>query len=265
MQFLSWTRVPYGLVSVVTLDSWKHLADYGSNNQVCLCFTVKLFLRFGSVTVWPRYSLSSLWQFVEQPPSKSVDFLDSGHLTPEILARTSTKIHTVILLHCTYSSGIGKKAIRESSMYDNLFLPIWTPFQVIENMRLTSLLNKPLLRNGYERAVAKVMRLMSLKPINEIHFTFDPFTMNIKSAREAMMFLSSEKLLESNPRMEVRTKVVDDRSEPTMLTTFADGQKYLFRTANLSGLEIMEQLDRLSLLREPRRLELIHPPRTRGK
>ncbi|GAV03975.1 hypothetical protein RvY_14328 [Ramazzottius varieornatus] len=132
-------------------------------------------------------------------------------------------------------------------------------------MRLTPLLNKPTLRHGYERAVSKVLKLISLKPINEIQFTVDPFTMNIKSARESMTYLSADKVLESNPRLEVRTKVVDDRSEPTMLATFADGKKYLFKTANLTGLEIMEQLDRLSLLREPRNMALIKPPRTRGK
>ena len=114
-----------------------------------------------------------------------------------------------------------------------------------------TLLRKPHLPFGYTRAVAKVLRLLTLKPIKEFHFQFDPFTGNAQSLREVMFMLQTKKILRTNPQAEFKAIVVDDRSEPTIRTKFADGQQYLIKSKNLSGLEIMEQLDRLAQVNRP--------------
>lgn len=75
-------------------------------------------------------------------------------------------------------------------------------------MRLSAVLQmrKPFLQNGYMRAVSKVMRLLTLKPIKEVEFQFDPFTGNIRSARQAMIYLLGEKIQRTNPTIDIRTK-----------------------------------------------------------
>ncbi|OQV25314.1 hypothetical protein BV898_00997 [Hypsibius exemplaris] len=133
-------------------------------------------------------------------------------------------------------------------------------------MRLTlTLMRKPFLHFGYNRAVSKVLRFLSLKPIKAVEFQLDPFTGNVKSIREAMRYLQGVKILRTNPTIEFRAKVVDDRSEPSLRAKFADGKQYLIKTTNLSGLEVMEQMDRLVQMREPRTAEQIRPARVRGK
>lgn len=132
-------------------------------------------------------------------------------------------------------------------------------------MRLSLVRLKPYLPGGYGRRIAKLIRLMNLKPITDLHFQFDPFTRNTDSAREALFHLSAEKVQLSNPLIQIKTTVVDDRSPPLLRANFADGGIYLIKTGNMSGVEVLEQVDRLVQLREKRTFAQSRLPRQRGK
>ncbi|XP_055328318.1 uncharacterized protein LOC129581342 [Paramacrobiotus metropolitanus] len=133
-------------------------------------------------------------------------------------------------------------------------------------MHLGSVLMRPMVETGYARRIAKLVRIINLKPVDELHFQFDPFfDGKVESIREALRQVSAEKIQRSNPRIDIKTTIVDDRSQPFMRAKFADGGIYKIKTANLTGVQILEQLDRLILQREPRTWEQTRLPRSRGK
>jgi len=67
------------------------------------------------------------------------------------------------------------------------------------------------------------------------------------------MFRSlSSAVLETNPAVTVKTDIVSDRSEPSVIIQLVSGKKFLFKTSNLNDLELFEVYNQyISSIAEP--------------
>ncbi|KAG0726742.1 39S ribosomal protein L53, mitochondrial [Chionoecetes opilio] len=98
---------------------------------------------------------------------------------------------------------------------------------------------------GIFSALAKQCSLLSLKPVKKIEFTFDPFAENAVVVRNALDYFHQGKVRDTNPNCVVKTTIVNDRSESTILVKLVDDKKILFKANNLSTLDILVQYNHL--------------------
>lgn len=90
-------------------------------------------------------------------------------------------------------------------------------------------------------------KLVNLKPVKRVTFTFDPFHPQVRSVRRTLFYLSCERVRNTNPKCAFRTEVTSDRSEPTISVALEDGGSILFKTANLKEGEILGLLNQIVL------------------
>ncbi|XP_067124646.1 large ribosomal subunit protein mL53 [Centruroides vittatus] len=99
--------------------------------------------------------------------------------------------------------------------------------------------------NPVAKATFTLLKEFHLKGIKRIEVKFDPFHPNVKSIRDFVYYLSAPRIRQSNVKCAFKTSVVNDRSEPTALVTVDSGHKYLFKTGNLTSLEVVQEFHKI--------------------
>lgn len=90
------------------------------------------------------------------------------------------------------------------------------------------------------------IRGINLKEVKSVAVHFDPFTGDTQSVRQFVPALLGPKVRATNPQCRVRTKVLNDRSAPGFEAELASGTTLVFKTANLSVLDIVTHFKRLA-------------------
>jgi len=93
--------------------------------------------------------------------------------------------------------------------------------------------------NGLISAVAKQVKLVNLKPLSKIIVRFDPFHENIAETRNFLFFISAPSISATNASCLLKTEVVCDRSEPTIICDFESQEKLILKSSNLTSLELL--------------------------
>ncbi|KAK0180264.1 hypothetical protein PV327_005926 [Microctonus hyperodae] len=89
-------------------------------------------------------------------------------------------------------------------------------------------------------AVSRNVKMLNLKPVNKITVQFDPFYENVVETRNLLHYLSGPRVAKTNLNCVLKANVVCDRSEPTITCDLENGNKVLFKCANLNALEILQ-------------------------
>ncbi|KAJ8403015.1 hypothetical protein AAFF_G00359310 [Aldrovandia affinis] len=90
-----------------------------------------------------------------------------------------------------------------------------------------------------------------LKTVKKIVVQFCPFEANVRSTREFLTRVGSEKARSTNMNCEVMTEVKHDRSDPIVDITFTDGERLLMKGANLTSSEMLSALQLRCRAKEP--------------
>ncbi|XP_067112465.1 39S ribosomal protein L53, mitochondrial [Osmerus mordax] len=90
-----------------------------------------------------------------------------------------------------------------------------------------------------------------LKAIKSIVVQFCPFESNVRSTREFLVRVGSEKARMTNMNCEVTTKVKHDKSEPLVDITFTDGEKLVMKGAGLTCKEMITALQSRCIAKDP--------------
>ncbi|XP_077405333.1 large ribosomal subunit protein mL53 [Vanacampus margaritifer] len=78
-----------------------------------------------------------------------------------------------------------------------------------------------------------------LKAVKKIAVQFCPFEANVRSTREFLVLVGSEKARSTNLNCEVKAIVKHDESEPIVDVTYMDGERLLMKGANLTTGEML--------------------------
>ncbi|XP_037330812.1 39S ribosomal protein L53, mitochondrial [Pungitius pungitius] len=78
-----------------------------------------------------------------------------------------------------------------------------------------------------------------LKAVKKIAIQFCPFESNVRSTREFLTMVGSEKARATNMNCEVISMVKHDKSEPLVDITYLDGDRLLLKGAKLTGGEML--------------------------
>ncbi|KAK2830404.1 hypothetical protein Q5P01_018335 [Channa striata] len=78
-----------------------------------------------------------------------------------------------------------------------------------------------------------------LKTVKKIAVRFCPFESNVKSTREFLAVVGSEKARSTNMNCEVITTVKHDKSEPVVDITYIDGERLVIKGAKLTKTEML--------------------------
>ncbi|XP_067667833.1 large ribosomal subunit protein mL53-like [Haliotis asinina] len=106
------------------------------------------------------------------------------------------------------------------------------------------------------RSIGKILRNLQFRPVKDMKFTFDPYKNNVRSIREVLFQLQSPKLISTNENVNMKLDVKSDRSDPRIDINFSDGQKLIFKTANLTTLEILDRLNQVCMDKDPKKNEV---------
>nr|XP_046917971.1 uncharacterized protein LOC124498281 [Dermatophagoides farinae] len=98
----------------------------------------------------------------------------------------------------------------------------------------------PRAKNPLLLAKQNEIRQLQLKPFKRIHFKFDPFHSQVVSIREFLQHLDRRQVHKTNPKCMIRTEIVCNQQEPTIVAHLENGKKILFKTANLTTIELLE-------------------------
>jgi hypothetical protein len=129
--------------------------------------------------------------------------------------------------------------------------------------RRQGLVRKP---GGLLYFLGQQLKLVDLRPVKRITYKFDPFHPNTKDFRALMFHMSSLKVRETNYNCTFKTEVLSDMSEPLMLCKLENGTQIKFEASNLTNLEILEALNRIThpLLPPPEDLT-VEAPKTKSQ
>ncbi|CAH2236316.1 39S ribosomal protein L53, mitochondrial [Pararge aegeria] len=104
---------------------------------------------------------------------------------------------------------------------------------------------------GVVSAIGKQLRAVNLKAAKRITVKFDPFGDNVVHTRNFLHFMSSPKIILTNPNCVLKTEIVCDRSEPTVDITIvpsiaetANIKKVTLKSGNLTCLELLQLLNK---------------------
>ncbi|XP_059366276.1 large ribosomal subunit protein mL53-like isoform X1 [Carassius carassius] len=81
-----------------------------------------------------------------------------------------------------------------------------------------------------------------LKTVKKIIVQFCPFYSNVRSTREFLILVGSEKARATNMNCEVITEVKHDRSEPVIDITFMDGERLVMKGSKITTQEMLSAL-----------------------
>ncbi|XP_029039654.2 39S ribosomal protein L53, mitochondrial isoform X1 [Osmia bicornis bicornis] len=95
---------------------------------------------------------------------------------------------------------------------------------------------------GLISAIIKQLKSVNLKPVKSINIQFDPFH---KKASEVSVIFShckstEKKIIATNPRCVVKPQIVSDLSEPIIKFKLLSGDNVVFKTTNLTSLNILQ-------------------------
>ncbi|RXN22281.1 39S ribosomal mitochondrial [Labeo rohita] len=90
-----------------------------------------------------------------------------------------------------------------------------------------------------------------LKTVKKIIVQFCPFESNVRSTREFLIMVGSEKARVTNMNCEVITEVKHDRSEPTIDITFLDGERLVMKGSKLTTQEMLSALQNRCSAKDP--------------
>ncbi|XP_018979972.1 39S ribosomal protein L53, mitochondrial [Cyprinus carpio] len=81
-----------------------------------------------------------------------------------------------------------------------------------------------------------------LKTVKKIIVQFCPFESNVRSTREFLIMVGSEKARATNMNCEVITEVKHDRSQPMIDITFLDGERLVMKGSRITTQEMLSAL-----------------------
>ncbi|CAB1350653.1 unnamed protein product [Coregonus sp. 'balchen'] len=90
-----------------------------------------------------------------------------------------------------------------------------------------------------------------LKTVKKIVVQFCPFESNVRSTREFLVMVGSEKARSTNMNCEVMTEVKHDQSEPVVDITFVDGERLMMKGARLTSKEMLTALQSRCVAKDP--------------
>ncbi|XP_033731427.1 39S ribosomal protein L53, mitochondrial-like [Pecten maximus] len=105
------------------------------------------------------------------------------------------------------------------------------------------------------RAIAGILKNFQLRPVKKLLFKFDPYSSDVRAIREVMFALHADKILSTNVNCVPKVEVMSDQSEPEMKVDFSDGQNVLFKTTNLTSLDILLKLHQMCTEKDPKKME----------
>ncbi|CAL1532908.1 unnamed protein product [Lymnaea stagnalis] len=105
------------------------------------------------------------------------------------------------------------------------------------------------------KATTYLVKRMHLRPVKKVKFTFDPYMKTASSIREAASTLHFPDILETNLGTVLTFDIKSDRTEPQIDVEFNDGHKLVFKTGNLTQLEILDYFFEYVDEKDPKKLE----------
>ncbi|XP_061521102.1 39S ribosomal protein L53, mitochondrial [Phycodurus eques] len=90
-----------------------------------------------------------------------------------------------------------------------------------------------------------------LKAVKKIAVHFCPFEANVRSTREFLVLVGSEKARSTNLNCEVISMVKHDKSEPRVDVTYVDGERLLLKGANLTSREMLSAFQARCMTKDP--------------
>ncbi|CAI9720407.1 Hypothetical predicted protein [Octopus vulgaris] len=90
------------------------------------------------------------------------------------------------------------------------------------------------------KQVIKRLSKVNLRPVKRIAFTFNPFVGDVISLRECLFHLNSRKILGTNPKVTMKVDVKSNLCDPVMEVNYNDDTTTLYKTKNLTSLEIID-------------------------
>ncbi|XP_072226384.1 large ribosomal subunit protein mL53 [Leuresthes tenuis] len=90
-----------------------------------------------------------------------------------------------------------------------------------------------------------------LKAVKNITVQFCPFESNVRSTREFLARVASDKARSSNMNCEVITTVKHDKSEPVVDITYVDGERLVMKGAKLTSSEMLAAFQSRCAAKDP--------------
>ncbi|XP_026204884.1 39S ribosomal protein L53, mitochondrial [Anabas testudineus] len=92
---------------------------------------------------------------------------------------------------------------------------------------------------------------VALRAVKKIAIQFCPFESGVKSTREFLVLVGSEKARSTNMNCEVISTVKHDKSEPIVDITFIDGDRLVMKGAKLTSREMLTAFQSRCLAKDP--------------
>ncbi|XP_076168951.1 mitochondrial ribosomal protein L53 [Ptiloglossa arizonensis] len=93
---------------------------------------------------------------------------------------------------------------------------------------------------GLISAIAKQLRLLTLKPVKSINIKFDPFDTGASEIRSFFFHITTPKIYATNPFCVVKPQFTSDLSEPLVTFNLVSGDNVIFKSRNLTSLNILQ-------------------------
>ncbi|XP_029023378.1 39S ribosomal protein L53, mitochondrial [Betta splendens] len=90
-----------------------------------------------------------------------------------------------------------------------------------------------------------------LRAVKKIAVQFCPFEPNVRSTREFLAIVASEKVRSTNINCEVVPTVKHDQSEPVVDVTFLDGDRLVMKGAKLTSSEMLSAFQSRCKAKDP--------------
>ncbi|CAH0390910.1 unnamed protein product [Bemisia tabaci] len=96
---------------------------------------------------------------------------------------------------------------------------------------------------GIVAAIRKQVKILNLKPVKKIQFSFDPFGAS-ESLRHFMHGVSIPAVRATNLNAVFRNEILSDRQEPTINISLVNGESVIFKCSNLTFVELLTLYNR---------------------
>ncbi|XP_069777235.1 large ribosomal subunit protein mL53 [Narcine bancroftii] len=98
------------------------------------------------------------------------------------------------------------------------------------------------------------MKVM-LKTVKDVTVQFCPFQSNVRSAREFLAIIGTEKARQTNSNCRIVADVKHDETEPVITITFNDGESLIMKAANLTTREMLSFFNERCITKDPQARE----------
>lgn len=105
----------------------------------------------------------------------------------------------------------------------------------------------PKAKNPLYLALKTEKYAVQLKPYKRLHFQFDPFHPRVASIREFLTTINTKQARKTNPKCAFRTDILSNQEEPVVTAHLENGKKLIFKTANLSLLELLQHFNQFTV------------------